>query len=153
MEAEELWAEFCREKKIDIDTPHTAWAFCGGGPLADELADLVLDGKKFGTASAYDDYVIEAALSEIPKIGDYSVLLKDDESAVCVIRDYEVYMRPFGEVPPFHAFSEGEGDLSLRYWREVHTDFFKESLEAGGLSLSDESVIVCEKFSVEYIPG
>lgn len=153
MNAEELWKDFCEKRNIDICTPHEAWAFCGGGTIGDELAELVLAGKKFGTASAYDDYVLENALDELPKVGDYSVILKDNKDAVCVIRDYEVYIRAFGDVSPFHAFSEGEGDLSLDYWRKVHTEFFEPSLEAGGVNLTDESLVVCEKFCVEYIPG
>ena len=153
MNAEKLWAEFCHAKNIDINTPYEAWAFCGGGPLGDELADLVIAGKKFGTASAYDEYILENALDEIPRIGDYSVILKDSGDAVCVIRNYEVYTRAFAEVSPFHAFSEGEGDCSLAYWRRVHTEFFEPDLNAGGLKLTDDSRIVCEKFYVEYIPG
>ena len=49
MTAEELWKEFCEQKKIDHNTPYEAWAFCGGGPAADELAELVLERKKFMT--------------------------------------------------------------------------------------------------------
>lgn len=153
MTAEELWKEFCEKKNIDINTPYEAWAFCGGGPVGDELADLVIAGKKFGTASAYDEYAIEDELDEIPKVGDYSVIIKDDEEAVCVIRNYEVYIRAFGEVPPFHAFSEGEGDRSLKYWREVHKEAFEEGLDECGIELTEDSLVICEKFSVEYIPG
>lgn len=152
MTAEELWEDFCDQQNVDLNTPYVAWAFCGEGQIGDELADLVLAGKKFGTASAYDDYVIENALDEIPKVGDYSVILKDNGDAVCVIRNYEVYIRAFGDVPPFHAFSEGEGDLSLNYWRKVHKEFFKPNLAAAGIELTDDSLVVCEKFSVEYIP-
>lgn len=153
MTAEELWKEFCDKKKIDENTPYEAWAFCGGGEAGDKLAGLVLAGKKFGTASAYDEYALENALDEIPKIGDYSVILKDNGEAVCVIRDYDIYIRGFGDVSPFHAFSEGEGDLSLRYWRDVHKEFFEEELEANGVEITEDSLIICEKFSVDYIPG
>lgn len=153
MTAEQLWAEFCEVKGIDKSTRHEAWAFGGEGDVPDELADLVLAGKKFGTASAYDLYVFEDALEELPKVGDYSVVLKQNDEAVCVIRDYDVYIRPFGEVSPFHAYSEGEGDRSLRYWREVHEDFFTPDLEECGVSFSEETLVVCEKFCVEYAPG
>lgn len=151
MTAEELWKKFCKEKGIDESAPYEAWAFCGGGPVGDELADLVCKGKKFGTASAYDEYAAEDELDEIPKVGDYSVILKDNEEAVCVIRDYEVYTRPFGDVSPFHAYSEGEGDCSLKYWRDVHKEFFTPYLEEVGVELTEESLIICEKFSVEFL--
>ncbi len=121
--------------------------------MADELAGLVVTGKKFGTASAYDAYVIEAELDELPKVGDYSRILRDNGEAVCVIRNYEVYLRPFGQVSPFHAYSEGEGDRTLEYWKRVHTNFFEPFLTEGGHPLTEDSMIVCEKFNVEYAPG
>ncbi len=150
MTDKELWAEFCAKRDIDINTTYEAWAF---GDDTDGLAELVLQGKKFGTASAYDEYVMEGALDEIPKPGDYSVILNSKDEAVCVIRDYDVYVRAFGEVPPFHAYVEGEGDRSLKYWRDVHASLFKKWLDETEMPFSRESRIVCEKFSVEYIPG
>ena len=153
MDAERLWAEFCSKKGIDINTPYEAWSFGGEDEASDELARLAVCGKKFGTASLYDLYVLEDAVDEIPKIGDYSVILDSKGEALCVIRDYEVSIRAFGEVPPFHAYSEGEGDRSLGYWRGVHRYFFEREIKGTGLSFTDESKIVCEKFSVEYVPG
>lgn len=154
MTDKELWAEFCSKKNIDINTPYEAWAFGGATEVdTDRLAELVLKGKKFGTASSYDEYVMENALDEIPKPGDYSVILNSKDEAVCVIRDYDVYVRAFGDVPPFHAYAEGEGDRSLKYWRDVHTSFFKDCLNKTDKPFTQESRVVCEKFSVEYIPG
>ncbi|MCR5755191.1 MAG: GNAT family N-acetyltransferase [Acetatifactor sp.] len=153
MTDKELWAEFCSKKNIDSNTPYEAWSFGGNDEEADRLAELVVEGRKFGTASSYDEYVMEDALDEIPKVGDYSVILNSNDEAVCVIRDYDVYVRAFGEVPPFHAYAEGEGDRSLAYWRDVHADFFKECLEETDMPFNQESRIVCEKFCVEYILG
>ncbi len=154
MTDKELWAEFCSKKKININTPYEAWGFGGGEEDdTDRLAELVLQGKKFGTASSYDEYVMEDAEDELPKPGDYSVILNSKDEAVCVIRDYDVYVKAFVDVPPFHAYAEGEGDRSLKFWRNVHTDFFKGCLDETEMPFSQESRIVCEKFSVEYIPG
>ena len=153
MNAEELWKEFCENKGVNIDTLYEAWGFGGDEDTSDELARLVLKGKKFGTASLYDSYVLEDELDELPKIGAYSVILNSNDEAVCVIRTYDVYIRPFDEVPPFHAYSEGEGDCSLEYWRDVHKDFFTKELEGTDIELTASSKVVCEKFNVEYIPG
>ena len=151
MTAEELWHEFCVSKGIAEDTPYEAWAFCGGGPAGDELAALVLKGIKFGTASALDDYIYEDDLDELPKVGDYSVILLDNDEAVCVIRDYDVYTRPFGEVSHFHGYSEGEDDRTLAAWRRIHTEAFGPDLEEIGYPLTNDSKIICEKFTVDYI--
>ncbi len=154
MTDKELWIEFCAKKNIDVDTPYESYGFGGiEEGDTDKLAELVLEGKKFGTAGLYDEYLMEDALDEIPKPGDYSIILNSKDEAVCVIRDYDVYVRAFGDVAPFHAYAEGEGDRSLKYWRDVHKEFFTECLDEIDLQLDQESRIVCEKFSVEYIPG
>ena len=150
MNAEQLWAEFCEKKGIDVDTPYEAWGFGDDEETMNELAQLVLEGKKFGTASLYDSYEAEDALDEIPKPGDYSVILNGDDEAVCVIKDYEVSIIPFKDVPPSHAYAEGEGDRSLEYWRKVHEEFFREEADEEGITFTEDSKVICEKFSVEY---
>ena len=153
MNAEKLWDEFCQKKNIDPDTPYDAWKFGNDKEAADKLADLVVKGIKFGTSSLYDDYVNEDALDQIPKAGDYSVILNGNDEAVCIIRNYDVYIRPFKEVPPFHACAEGEGDRSLEYWRKVHKEFFDECAKESGISFTEDSLVVCEKFTLEYVAG
>lgn len=150
MTAEELWHDFCYKMKIDEATPYEAWAFSNEDGTGDDLLDLVLQGRKFGTASAYDEYVAGNALNELPAIGDYSVLLRSNGEAACIIRNYDVYIRPFESVPPFHAYAEGEADCSLESWRDIHTKFFRPRLQSVGKPLDAKSLIVCEKFIVEY---
>lgn len=150
MTAEKLWNKFCSEMKMDEATPYEAWSFGGEADSADELLQLVLQGRKFGTASAYDEYVAENALDDLPKVGDYSVLLRSNGEAACVIRNYDVYIRTFESVPPFHAYAEGEADRSLESWRDIHTKFFRPRLELMDKPLHAKSLIVCEKFTVEY---
>ncbi len=153
MNAQELWDEYVQAKGIDPDTEHDDWAFCGGGPDGDKLADLVIARIKFATASAYDEYVAEDALFDLPKADTYSVILKDNGDAVCVIKNYSVEICPFKDVSPFHGYAEGEGDRSLAYWRKVHTEFFTETAEELGITFTEDSNIVLEKFSVEYEAG
>ena len=150
MKAEQLWAEFCLKRGMDISTPYKAWSFWGNGYEHDQLAQLVLEGKRFGTSSLYDAYETENALHEIPKVGDYSIILDSNDDALCVIRNYDVYIRPFKEVPPFHAYSEGEGDRSLEYWINVHRELFEEEAAKTGITFTEDSKVVCEKFTLEY---
>ena len=50
MKVEELWNKFIKEKEIDENAKYyEAFKFCGGGKVADELANLVLEGKKTAT--------------------------------------------------------------------------------------------------------
>ncbi len=151
MNAEDLWKEFCEKKNVDINTPYEAWAFGNDEETADELAELVVKGIKFGTASLYDAYEAEDALDELPQVGDYSVILNGKDEAVCVIRDCDVRICRFNEVPTSHAYAEGEGDRSLEYWREVHERFFEESAGECGVSFTEDSKVIYEKFSLEYV--
>ena len=38
MTGNEMWQAFCHAAKIDENTEHEIWKFCGGGVMGDELA-------------------------------------------------------------------------------------------------------------------
>jgi len=42
-----------------------------------------------------------------------------------VLKTIELTKRRFDEVDAAFAYDKGEGDRSLRYWREAHTRYFK----------------------------
>ncbi|MGN0184187.1 MAG: ASCH domain-containing protein [Aristaeellaceae bacterium] len=148
MTAEEMWAKSCAENDVNPATRWEAWAFCGGGPAADELAALVLEGTKTATASAWIAFESEGA--EIPKPGDYSVILYDNGSAAAVIRDTKVSLVPFDEVSAEHAYREGEGSRSLAEWREVHQRAFAPDYQAAGREFDPHGVCVLEEFVLVY---
>ena len=148
MTNKEMWSRFCAQEGLSPDTPYEAWAFCGGGPAADELAALVLDGKKTATASAMIAYETEKA--PIPKAGCFSVILQDSGEAVCVIRDTRVSVVPFDEVPAEHAFKEGEGDRTLAAWREIHRRAFAPDYRAAGKPFDGHGLCVLEEFERVY---
>lgn len=148
MTGAEMWYSFCREKGISPDTRHDEWKFCGGGEIGDSLAHLVLDGTKTATASSMIAYVNEG--EEAPCAGCYSVVLYDDDSAACVIRDTRVSVVPFDEVSAEHAFKEGEDDRSLAKWREVHREFFAPDYAAAGKPFDEHGECVLEEFEVVY---
>ena len=148
MKAEEMWRAFCEAEGIDPETEYDSWAFGNTAKEADELAKLVLEGKKTATASWYDSYVFYK--DDLPKAGDYSVILGSNDEAVCVIKNYSVSCEHFCEVTNWHAYLEGEGDRSLRHWKNVHEDFFKEEASAIGERFDDYNKAVLEKFFVVY---
>ena len=146
MTAKEMWLLFSRKGRPSTEE-YDAWAF-GGAP--DKLAGLVMEGRKTATASVYELYAYDN--ERIPKVGDYSVILDSSDNAVCVIRDTDVRMVPFKDVDGQHARREGEGDLSLDYWRNVHREFFTSELEEAGKKLTDDTMIVLETFEVVFRP-
>ena len=118
MTAREMWLLFKKKNSINTDT-YEVWAF---GDEPDELARLVLEGKKTATASVYDLYGYDN--EPLPKAGEYSVIIDSQDRAVCVIRDTEVAIVPFKDVDDEQAYREGplkgfEGGLqkdhSLRF--------------------------------------
>lgn len=143
MTAQEMWERYSRQQQIAAD--FEAWSF---GDDADTLAQLVLDGIKTATCSAYPLYALEG--EELPKAGEYSVILDSRDEAVCIIKTTKVYIMPYEAVTADHARKEGEGDRTLDYWREVHEAFFKAELAEAGLTFDPKLELVCEEFTRVY---
>lgn len=144
MTAEEMWSIFSKENNLENEE-YEAWAY---GDSPDKLAELTLNGIKTATCSAY--YWYDAEGEELPKVGEYSVILNSKEEAVCVTETTRIYVERFKDISEEHAYKEGEGDRSLEYWRKVHTDFFTKELGEVGVSFSEEMQLVCEEFKVVY---
>ncbi len=141
MTAKELW------KRSGLTGTYEAWPF---GEAPDELADLVVQGIKTATCSAYDLYQINN--EPLPEAGDYSIILNSREEAVCIIKTLKVYVTEFNKVSEEHAFKEGEGDRSLEYWRNVHESFLTNELASVRKSFDENTKVVCEEFEVVCNP-
>lgn len=150
MTEKEMWSRFCSETGLDPKTPYEAWAFCGGGPVANELAALVLAGTKTATASSLIAFETEGA--PLPESGCYSVILYEDGSAAGVIRDTKVSLVPFHEVSAEHAYREGEGTRTLKEWREIHRRAFTPDYHAAGKEFDERGICVLEEFELIF-PG
>jgi histidinol-phosphate aminotransferase len=124
-----------------------AWAFGATPEQADELLDLVLAGTKTATASSLWDY--EAESEPLPTVGEYSIVLDGRGAARAVIQTTDVDVVPFDEVTAAHAHAEGEGDLSLTFWRESHEQFWRaHSTDSRGFAVT--MPVVCERFRLVY---
>lgn len=144
MTAEEMWSIFAKDNNIGTDE-YEAWAY---GDDPDTLAELTVKGIKTATCSAY--YWYENEGEELPKEGEYSVILNSKDEAVCVTKTVKVYIERFKNISEKHAYKEGEGDRSLEYWRRVHMDFFTKEFAEEGIVFSEEMQVVCEEFEVVY---
>lgn len=144
MKALDMWQEY-QQINPNIGDEMDAWAF---GAEPDLLAQLVLDGTKTATASAFELYELEG--EPLPKVGSYDIVLDSQDDAVCIIEITKVSVVPFKDVSDGHAFKEGEGDRSLAYWRQVHEELFTEWLAESHLVFNEGSKIVLEEFRVVY---
>lgn len=144
MTPEQLWQEY-KQINPTIGDEIDVWSF---GAEADELANLVLQGQKTATASAYDLYQIGG--EELLQVGTFDVILDSKDQAVCIIEITKVDVVPFKQVSADHAFNEGEGDRSLAYWRQIHEELFTEWLAEEGLTFTKDTGVVLEEFRLVY---
>lgn len=121
-----------------------AWSFGAGPEDADALLSLVLAGTKTATSSALRDY--ESGEEDVPSEGDLSIITDGSGRPQALIQTTSVRTLPFAEVDAAHAAAEGEGDLSLGHWRDVHRRFFERS--GGGAPVTDDLPVVLEEFRV-----
>ncbi|MDR0959997.1 MAG: ASCH domain-containing protein [Propionibacteriaceae bacterium] len=124
--------------------PPPAWSFGDTPEMADELLGLVLEGKKTATSSLRRDY--ERANEPLPKPGELSIILDSEGIPRVLVRDTQVLVLPFHSVTEEQAAAEGEGDLTLTYWREGHIAFWKKA----GVTIDRDTQVVYEQFEVLY---
>lgn len=145
MKAQQMWQKFISVCPEYQNQSYQAWSY---GVAPDELARLTIEQVKTATASAYEEYAIEN--EALPQVGTLNIILDANDEAVCITKTIKVSVVPFLEVSEEHAFKEGEGDQSLRYWREVHEAFFEKTYKQSGLAFHDNILVVCEEFEVIY---
>lgn len=148
---EKYWQIFLAAQPADSPyhvKPYEAEGFGDTPALADELGALVLSGIKTGTCPAVWEY--EAEGQAFPHAGAIWIVLDGKGEPMCITETTEVTFRRYNEVDEEFARSEGEGDLSLNYWRKAHYNFFSRILPKFGKEFSEDMPLVCEKFRVIY---
>lgn len=122
-----------------LQTTPSAWSFGYGAAMADNLAQLVLNGIKTATCCRYqgENVLDEAGLS---------IVLDGRAQPVCLIDTYEITVRRYGDIDAAWAKAEGEGDLSLEYWQEAHWQFFSEEGKLEHYTVSQDMLLLCERF-------
>jgi uncharacterized protein YhfF len=110
------------------------FSFGDSAELADELAELVLAGKKRATCWA---------ASEGPKTEASKrwVVLDGSGDPVAIIETVELTQRRFDEVDEAFAFDEGEGDRTLTSWRTAHRNYFGRQG-----TFAPDILLYCERF-------
>ncbi|MEM9748130.1 MAG: ASCH domain-containing protein [Actinomycetota bacterium] len=142
-----FWSEFLRATGRPDDTPLLdVFHFDDNERDADLLASLVLAGTKRATASLAFEYEREG--TPIPTAGDLSVVTDFAGHPLCVIETTQVDVVAFEDVDDDFAAAEGEGDGSLRHWRQAHEAYFGRVCQNLGIEMSGRMDVVCERFEV-----
>jgi uncharacterized protein YhfF len=98
-----------------------SFAFGDGGVLADRLGALVVAGRKTGTCWSAGEG------DKSVKPGGRWVVLSGSNRPIAVIETVTVESLRFDGATALHARQEGEGDLSLAFWRAAHEDYFRRN--------------------------
>jgi uncharacterized protein YhfF len=117
--------------------------------LSADLLALIASGKKRGGASLHAAYAIEKL--PVPQVGEIRIVLDFNDEPVFVTRNTAVDIASFNAVGADFAACEGEGDGSLAYWRQAHTDYFTRTSPELGITFNEDMLIVCERFEVLHI--
>jgi uncharacterized protein YhfF len=138
---------------VPSDSPYHAKSCSKGGygdspELANELIQLILIGKKTATCGSLWEWEDED--QPLPRAGDIWVEVDGIGTPVCITETTEVTIRKYNEVDADFARAEGEGDLSLNYWRQAHKNYFSRTLPKIGREFSEDIPLVCERFKVIY---
>jgi uncharacterized protein YhfF len=110
------------------------FSFGDSPELADELAELVLAGKKRATCWA-------AGEGPKTRVGKQWVVLDGSGVPIAVIETIELTQRRFDEVDAAFAFEEGEGDRTLASWRRAHRNYFGRQG-----TFAPDMPLYCERF-------
>ncbi|ASV88534.1 ASCH domain protein (plasmid) [Ochrobactrum quorumnocens] len=112
------------------------FSFGDSSRLADELLALVLSGQKTATCWSVQDGMQTS-------IGKRMVVCDGSGRPRAVVETISLEQRSFQNVDQAFARKEGEGDLTLEWWREAHMSYFKRN---GGF---DPSMLLwCEEFKL-----
>jgi uncharacterized protein YhfF len=152
-EVERFWQKCRRDHAIDA-------ADCHACSLADpaildpsvetlDLSDhpaLINARRKNGTAHLAIDFQRNGVKRRRP--GDYWVILSPMGEIWCLVRIASVTEYSFNRVPQEWAEVEGEGDISLRWWRDAHRAYYQKQCDLWGIEWSEDYLVVCESWDL-----
>jgi uncharacterized protein YhfF len=148
-ELQSFWALYVSKLNDDpSERFFEAFHFDDNEPSADELAQLVVRGRKRATAALLWAY--EAENKPLPAPGSLSIVTGWSGTPVCVIETTAVEVVAFERVGPDFAAAEGEGDGSLAFWQRAHLAFFGRECARLGREFNPSAPVVCERFHVVF---
>lgn len=144
----EYWHSYLKTLHIKPDNPKVEASIAGNLDIADELLALYLVGKKTAGSGLVKEYEIEG--DELPKTGDFWIILDSSKTPRCIVKTVNVEIFQFDQVPGRVAAAEGEGDLSPEFWRKAHSEFYAPFLEELGITDLSKEKVVTEFFELVY---
>lgn len=122
------------------------WSLSADPRCADRRLDAVAAG--FQRASAAPLWELEQSGAALPEVGDLLVLSDTRGRRRVLVEVVERTVLAFRDVDELFAADMGEGDLSLRHWRDVHADAFARSARSAGLTPSGSMPVLALRFEL-----
>ncbi|ASG01729.1 ASCH domain-containing protein [Vibrio anguillarum] len=129
-------------------TSFSADYFCADEYNANVCADLILRGEKRASCSLEYWYSHEG--EPMPEVGHLQVVTNWDGKPICIIELTSVSKCKYSDVTEEFVAEEGEGDKSLKWWREAHWKFFGLECDELGIEPTEDMLLVLERFKVVY---
>ena len=123
--------------------------FCDNKKDADECAELVVKGIKQATATSL--WWFEKNKEPLPNIGEQYIVTDWNGNAKAIIETTKIEQVPYNKITAEFAKIEGEGDKSLKYWKEVHKAYYNREMKPFNEVFDENMVIICEHFKTIYL--
>ena len=111
---------------------------------ADQGAAAILAGVKTTTSSLFSDWPD----GRFPFVGALCVLLDGQRRMRAIIETTRTEVITFGSVNESLAWSYGEGDRTLQWWRETMGNYYREAARRHGASFLDDTPLIFEWIAV-----
>lgn len=144
-----FWSAYKAAAGIDHDR-YDVVAFGDSPAMADELADLVINGPKRATAGLLRDF--GPGGETMPAVGEHVVVVDGSGTSRCIWQTTDVAVKPLIEVDDAFAWDEGEGDRTRDDWLRAHRNFFSRQAAREGFEFHDRIETVFERFAVVWPP-
>lgn len=144
------WSQYLETISDDLYGVHIEAGMPGNADIADDLLALFLSGKKTAASGLVRDY--ELAGEALPKGGEYWIIQDSKMEPRCIVKTIRVEVNRFDQITEEIAKAEGEGDLSIEYWRKAHIDFFTPYLDDWGIEDIEKEMVVTEFYEMVYMP-
>ncbi len=122
--------------------------FCADEKNANICAGLIKAGKKTASCSMKNYYTHTG--EKLPHEGHLLVVTDWEGSPTSIVEIYDVTEVKFNDVNEDFARAEGEGDLSLDWWRKAHRQFFLNECSELQIDCEENMTLVLERFKVVY---
>ncbi len=110
------------------------------------MIHLIRQGIKRAGSSLLWSYGFEG--EALPLAGEHELVMSHDNEPLLLTRIVRTRILPFSAVSAEQAALEGEGDLSLAFWRAEHWRFFSQECRRIGQTPSDDMPVLFIEFEL-----